>query len=137
MALPDYAGDVAAALATAGVGTVGTGIFIGPTRAPATGLPAVAVFVLPTGAGPPVAPYLGTSTDWHEVALQILVRSAANSYAAGRTKAAACRTALHRLALGASYTLCMVRETEALYLGRNELGHHEFAINVRVGFDAA
>ena len=126
--------DVATRLQTAGVGTVGTDIFRGPERVPATGVPDVAVFVLASG-GAPASPYLGTATDWHEVALQLLVRGAVNAYETARTKALAVRAALHRCTLS-GYTLCMVRESEPLYLGRDHEGRHEFALNVRVGFDA-
>lgn len=134
MAILDAAALVGAALQTAGVGVVGTTIFVGPAHPDGTGIPVAALFVLPSGGVAP-SPYLGTGTDWHEPSLQVYVRSAVNDYAGGLAKARAVVAALQR-ATPTGCTLCLVGQTEPVYLGRDGQGSHEFVVNVRVGFDA-
>lgn len=120
------------ALLTGSLGLVaGTNLFAGPVRAPGTGVPDKAVFVLATGGAPPI-PYMdGTLQDYQRSIVQIRVRSDLEDFPTGQTLARSVRDFLHKIT-GTSYTDIRVRETEPNYLGPDELGHHEWSVNLEM-----
>lgn len=123
--------DVAARLATAGVGTVGTTIFTGPMRAVRTGVPVAALFCLATG-GPKPAPYCGEGTRENVVSVvQIMIRGEPDKFGESQTKARAVRTALHYQTI-AGYWEVQVREAEPNYLGKDEADRHLWSVNAEL-----
>lgn len=108
--------------------TQATNLFEGPVRAAGATVPHEALFVLATGGDPPL-PFLGTTVSYCVSALQVRYRSAPHEYAAGRAKVRAVRNAIH-LGSITGYVEVRVRESEPLYLGPDEHGSHEWAINV-------
>lgn len=132
MAYPDVEGDIAAALATAGVGTVGSSIFTGPLRPAGGGIPVAAVFVLQ--AGGVNSPYLnGGVQSWREPRVQVSIRSARDDYDAGIATARAVLTALHAKAI-TGYTLCQA--DDPIYVRRDGEDCHVWAVNARLGLKA-
>lgn len=115
--------DIATQLATAGVGTVATDIFY--SSAPDS--PAALVAVLDTGGAEPDK-YLPTK----EPTFQVYVRS--SSYALGKAKLDAIRTALHQKAnvtYGLTYFYFILAMAEGGHIGKDEQGRDEFTINFR------
>ena len=124
--------DVVTALTGSNGLVSGTNLFAGPVRAPGTGVPDKAVFVLATG-GPPPMPFIlgGSGTDYCRSTVQVRVRSDQEDFPTGQTLARALRTLLHKNILS-GYIDVRVRESEPNYLGQGELGHHEWSINLEM-----
>lgn len=119
MALID---DVATYLQTAGIGTVGTDIFksYAPDNANA------GVYVLDTGGLQPNSDI----KNLRNPTIQVFIRSA--TYAAGKTKLEAVRTAIHQLVnttIGSTYVYFCLLQSEGGHIGRNERGQDEFSMN--------
>ena len=115
--------DVAAYLQAQSVGTVGTDIFKGTLP----DSPDNCVAVYETG-GPAPQKYLPINKP----TFQILVRN--KSYALGRDKLEAVRTALHRksnlsLVSGQTFAYYILANSEGGHIGRDEAGRDEFSIN--------
>lgn len=129
--------DVAASLAAAGLGTVGTSIFYGPPRSPTeSGLSSAALWVHPFG-GPPPDPFLAASQSGSFFAgnVQVWTLSAPGNFEGGIVTARAVRDALHTKA-PAGYAQCLVLESEPNYLGRNEAQQHRWTSNFRLRWQA-
>lgn len=127
MATPDVA--VAAKLDTdVGALTLGTNLFEGKARAPNDQIPHEAVFVLSSGGAPPLAYGGQTSEEMLFPSVQCIVRSNPRDFFGGRTLAKTVHDALHHQAL-AGYLDVNVQESEPLYLGEDDTGHHEWSLN--------
>lgn len=112
-----------------GVGglVAGTNLFRGPVRPVNAYIPANACFVLATG-GPPPEAFCGTATELHYSVVQVRVRSAPREYASGLTMSRAVRDALHH-APPVGYLEIEAQQSEPVYIGTDETGHHEWSIN--------
>lgn len=124
--------DVRTRLLAQGAGTQ-YDVFMGPVRDPdpSKGIPDEATFCLANGGREPM-PFLQDGNPcyrWSSV--QVRVRSAQNQFAAGQTRARAVREALHISAIS-GYVAVRVRESEPLYLGQDESGHHHWSVNVEM-----
>jgi hypothetical protein len=121
--------DLVTHLATQGIGTAATNLFRGPVR-DATGVPDASVFCLLAG-GPAPESFVdgGASADYRRSSVQINTRSAPDDYNGGLAKAKAASAAAHKASL-AGYVDVRVRESEPLYLGRDEKARHRFSSNV-------
>jgi len=115
---PDTA--LAAVLATAGVGTVDTSIFVGPEKAQdASRFPAASVFVFASG-GPAPQPYIGTSTQClFRARVSVVCRGEAQDYQGSLTKARAVITAGNRATV-TGYISCLALDSEPIWLGYND-----------------
>lgn len=118
-------------LATAQLGlAVGTNLFEGPER-PALGDTVCAcVFVMQTGgSGPEDELGSGWSLCRHNV--QIRVRGAHQSYAAGRDLARAVLKAAHQATV-VGFLGTFALQSDPMYLGEDEQGHHHWSFHVRM-----
>lgn len=124
--------DVASAIVTAGLGTLGTTLFYGPERGlNARGVTSgTATYCLASGGVKP-APFAdgGAGTYLAEFSVQVLVRSSPDAYAGGLTQVRALRDALNFVSI-AGYINVAVRESDPLYLGQDESGRHRWTINL-------
>lgn len=126
----NMAADIAGALATAAVGVVGTTIFYGELPDAVT---VPAVLVTEYAGDPPLATFDRTPSGVLRPGCQ--VRTRATTYAAGRTLAGACFDALDGVTeatLGATRYLGIEARNSPWYLGRDERGRYEFAVNLNV-----
>lgn len=123
--------DVAAKLATAGLGTVGSTIFRGPERAPSGVVPDAAIFVLDSGGFAPV-PYLdgGSKADYQH-SVQIMIRAKRNDFSTGQAKAAAVRNALHETTIS-GYVSCYANESTPNFLGFTDTELIRWTVNLRL-----
>lgn len=132
----DVANHLAAAVPAPDLGIVGTDIFRGPVRPAKVGfVPHAAIFVLATG-GPAPSPYFsvaGVSASFYKVSVQVRVRSNVEKFGDAQTKALQVRDKLH-LANIAGYVACKVLQSEPIYLGQDDLEHHEFSVNATLWF---
>ena len=126
----DPAADLADFLAdVAGLGTVGTDIFVGPVAPASAHVPVNALFLL---SSPGRAP-----DRTHDLAedrypwVQVSVR--ASAYAAGHAKARAVRDALAR-AKPAGYWELVLLQSEPAHIGEDEKGFHRFALDVEARY---
>jgi hypothetical protein len=120
-------GGVALVLAPAS----GCNVFAGPVQPPSDDVPDRAVFCVAYG-GPAPEPYMdGTNQDWHESRVQVWVRSAHLDYVGGEAFARAVAAALQRRTV-AGYVLVLALD-EPSYMGQDEQGCHEWAVNFRMG----
>lgn len=122
--------DMATAISAAvGTLTLGTNLFAGPVRAQVGGVPYDStVFVLATGGSSP-QPYLdGSGTDYNISSVQVTVRSATDTFAAGQALARTVRAALHQQAV-AGYIDVTAVSTEPSYLGQDKDGQHRWTSN--------
>lgn len=113
--------DIATYLQTAGLGTVGTNIFL--SYLPDTVDTGLAV--IDTGGVMPDS-YLPTKSP----TIQVFIRGA--NYEAGKTKLDLVRSTLHQLAntqVGSTYIYYCLAQSEGGHIGRNERGLDEFSIN--------
>lgn len=116
-------------LAGAGLSLVaGTNVFDGPVRAAGAHVPSKAVFCLLTG-GPPPLFQSGQAREVRRSTVQVRVRSEPGKFEAGETLARGCRDAL-QLARPEGFVAFVVRESEPIYLGADERGHHEWSLNL-------
>lgn len=130
---------VADVLVAAGVATKGTNLFHGPEVPRGQGVPDKAIFAVCTG-GPPPEPYLG-GEDWREFSVQVLTRGEAGGFSAGLTLARSAWLALHRgtltagqIALGYIARGSLVRESDPVYIGRDDLERPRWVSNARLWF---
>jgi hypothetical protein len=90
---------LATAAQTAGLGTVGTDLFVGPVRNHSTGMPRRAAFFLDYGAPPP-EPYMQTAkASLWSPRVQVTLRDEPKQWDRGETTARAFLEALHRVAI--------------------------------------
>lgn len=121
------------------LGTKGLGItlFKGPRRAAQPPvIPHQCAFLLGVGGLQP-SPYMdGVRTAYRFFRVQIWVRSEPNDFSGGRAKADAVWSACN---LGAvtNYVRTTCEQSAPMYLGRDDVEHHEFVINVRMEQRAA
>lgn len=108
----------------------GRNLFYGPAYDPEATHPAESVFVLGTG-GPTNARFCGTSTDWREYTVQVMIRADRSNYTGGQSLARACLDACH-CATVSGYVDCQVREPDPTYLRIDTRGRHLWSINVRL-----
>ena len=125
---PDY--SVATALQTAGLGTVGTNIFVGGKLPPSALVPNACIFCLAIG-GPQPMKYMGSSDSFYEKDVQIIIRGDRNAINAARTKARAVMTEMQESGIG-GYTGNFCLESEPNYLGLDDQEMPVFTINVRL-----
>jgi hypothetical protein len=129
--------DVGAALATA-LGLVdGTAIKYGPPRAAASvGNTGAIIWVTPYGGQAP-EPFLNAAVDgsFYLSSVQVLIRGAPDAFQAGLATARQVRDALHTKQ-PAAYVSWLVNSSEPLYLGPNEVGEHEWTVNITARWKA-
>lgn len=129
--MPTPDSDLATKLATALSLTVNTNVFAGPVRPVGARVPAKAIFCLAGGGLPPI-PFLGTSTDVRQSAVQVRIRTAvADGYGTGLTFARSVLTACQRASVS-GYVTALVSDSEPAYLGQDDLGNFEWSLNVRM-----
>lgn len=132
----DVADHLAAAVPAPDLGTVGVDIFRGPVRPAVAGhVPHAAIFVLATG-GPAPEPYFrvgASSASFYKVSVQVRVRGNVEKFLDAQTKALQVRDKLH-LAEIAGYVAVKVLQSEPIYLGQDDLEHHEFSVNATLWF---
>ena len=123
------AGDVAAQLQTAGVGTVGTNIFRGGMRPPSGAIPHACIFVLPSGGSGPF-PFLEgpTGNDYFRPRVQVLIRGNVGAYIATQTTAQSVFDAIHKSSI-TGFFQCLASNPEPLYLGLDDSEHPMFSVN--------
>lgn len=125
--------DIAAALQTAALGTVGTDIYRGPTRVPDGGVPVNCIFVLQSGGFQP-EPYINsTRKSWQEKFLEVRIRRKQSEYGAGRDLAQQVWNALHLATPPSGATWLKCRRAAPMYIGRDKAGHHEWLVELNVG----
>lgn len=109
---------------------VGANVFTGPVRPEGHGIPHAVIFCLASG-GPSPTPYLGGSTapSFRAPRVQVRVRSNPGEYAVGVALARSVAAALDKAEL-AGYVACQLQQAEPIYLGMDDLEHHEWSINV-------
>jgi hypothetical protein len=117
--------DVATKLQTAGVGTLGSSIFVGPIRGVSAAVPIAAVFIVGTG-GPRAERTLGRTTEIRRPTVQVMIRAA--DHAAGLTKARAVRAALHNATIS-GYGDVEALQPDPIYVGLDSQEHELFSIN--------
>lgn len=121
--------DVYTFLSAAGLGI---SFFKGPRRPAApSAIPHQAAFILGVGGINP-SPYMdGTNTAWRFFRVQIWVRSEVNSYGTGRGKADAIWSAINQATIS-GWTRIVCEQSAPMYLGRDDVEHHEWTVNVRL-----
>jgi hypothetical protein len=125
---PDLA--VATILQTAGVGTLGSTIFRGPVRPVGAGVPHKAAFCLATGGPAPESQCAANvGPDILRATVQVRVRGNVGDYGGGVGFARQIWTALQR-ATYSGYMGIVCRESEPVYLGRDDTEHDEWSVNV-------
>jgi len=117
--------DVATKLQTAGVGALGSSIWVGPIRPASSSVPVASVFVTGTG-GPRPQRTLGRITEIRRPTVQVMVRAA--DHDAGLTKAKAVHAALHNSTI-AGYGDVEALQPEPIYVGLDSQEHELFSIN--------
>ena len=133
MAAPDL--NVATLLDGAGLGTVGTDIFIGGMRPPSSTIPKAALFVLPTGGIGPLPLLDGGAADYSRPTVQILIRGDVGAYIVTQTKARDCLAAVQKATM-AGYFQVLARNADPLYLGLDDTEHPIFSVNVELSLIA-
>jgi hypothetical protein len=122
-------------LAAAGIGlTKGTNLWSGPLRPDDDDVPAQAVFVLLSG-GPGPVDYSdgGAGQSIHEAGLQVFVRSNQEAHAAGQTLARNVWGTCHKASpSGCLAYSCVCRQSEPIYIGKDDAGRHVWSINLLV-----
>ena len=112
--------------------TLGTNILAGPVRAVGTGVPDLCVFATATGGSAP-EPFIyggsGNEQRYHQ--LLVRIRSAPRAFEAGQTLARSVRDAVHHTTV-AGYIDVEVRETDPVYLGVDDKGHHDWTVGVEM-----
>jgi hypothetical protein len=111
--------------------TRGTNLFEGPSRAPDAQIPHACVFVLATGGAGPQAYADGTTTKLRYSSVQITIRSAPRTFATWQTAARAIRDDLHNVSIS-GYLDVRAQQSEPVYLGEDEDGHHEWTVNLEL-----
>jgi len=115
----------------------GRNLFRGPVRPPSTEIPHAACFVL-ASAGPAPEAFSGSTPELRYSAVQVRTRSNAGTtssvYVDGLTKARATRDALHHATIS-GYHDVRAMQTEPVYIGVDESGHHEWSINLELWHD--
>lgn len=128
--------DVATKLAAAGLGTVGTDIFVGPEHQHSAQVPAAAIFCASYGAGES-APYMGQATGWREMRVQVTVRTTVDNWEAGRTKARQVIDALHAASVtdsanASTYPLVLCQQDEPTQVSPAPTELPRWTINMRL-----
>lgn len=120
---------VATFLQTAGHGTLGTNIFIGPPRDPSTVVPNKCVFVIATGGAAP-QPYLEISGDaFRQADLQIFIRGNVGEFAAGETYTKAIFESVQFPSLS-GFIDCRPTNSYPLWIGFDPLDHPRWTVNM-------
>lgn len=136
MATKDPAADVAAALATAGYGTVGTDLFRGPVRPPDadTGMPTRAIFVVDgaTGGPEPVGVF-GDPALFRRATVQVTVRH--EVYDTGDAQAEQIYDTLAAGTLAGGYLALMMLNSQPLFLGQDRSSWYTWTINVEAHYE--
>jgi hypothetical protein len=131
--MPNPALDIATALQTAGLGTLGTNLYVSTVLdddAGGTIVPDAAVFVAQTSGAQP-QPFLGGSDaeDIYYVNVQIRTRSARNSYEVALAQLVSIHEALHKQQTS-DYIYWLV--DPPIQLGPDDKTRHEWSVNVAV-----
>lgn len=116
--------EIATLMQTAGIGTLGTNLYV--SYLPADICPAIAV--IDTGG---MTPDIDLPTK--EPTFQVFIRDA--SYEAGKAKLDAVRALLHQKRNGTlttTYYYYIYALAEGGHIGRNEAGQDEFSINFKI-----
>lgn len=124
------------------VATLGTNMFRGAVRpADVAGLvPHAALFVLTTG-GPPPSPYFAqggspTNLNIYQSNVQVRVRCNVDDFGDGQATAQAVQDKLHLAALDLTGLIsCKSLSSSPMYLGRDDLEHAEWSVNVTVWWE--
>lgn len=132
---------IATMLETASVGTVGEDIFYGPEQPHhASVVPHLSSWVVTYG-GPAPMPYFKGEQDFREFAVQVLTRGNPGDFSGGLSRARATWLALQRGTIpGAQVTEgyitrgSLVRESDPVFLGRDDLERPRWVTNVRLWF---
>ena len=116
--------------------TKGTDLFHGPKKPVGPGVPAKAVFVMPTGGAPPVDDHgIGAeATSLFAPTVQALVRGDQGDYDAGLILAQAVRDTGHKMSV-AGYLDCLLLSSEPIWLGFDPEDHPEWSINFELMID--
>lgn len=117
---------VAGLLQAAGLGTLGSTIFIGPAR-DAAPVPDAALFL--TSSGGQLEPVLD-GKDLGTVFVQVMVRSARNDNAGAYTKAGQVTNALHRATV--SSPLIGITCDAPFYVEEDRSGRHLYSVNCQI-----
>lgn len=131
--MPSPALDIATALANAGLGTLGTNIYVSTVLDDDTGggiVPDAAIFVAQSSGAPP-EPLLGGSSadDINRVVVQIRLRGGRNAYQTALAKLPLIHAAIHKQQT-AAYISWLV--DPPIQLGPDDKDRHEWSINVAV-----
>jgi hypothetical protein len=139
-ALKDAAYDVAQFLngKTAGATllTLGTNLFIGPMRDADRAPAGPAVFVLNTGGASPASMLSGERQALFRPSVQVMVRGAADAFAAGEQLARGLHAWLHLHVL-AGYVTWYVVDSQPAFLGHDGDQHPLWSLNLEATYAAA
>jgi hypothetical protein len=111
--------------------TFGSNLFDGPVR-PSTqpGVPHEAVFCLASGGpGPIEFVRANAGPDIKNASVQVRVRSEVGDHTGGQALARSVWTALQRASV-AGYMSVTAAQSEPVYLGQDDLEHHEWSVNI-------
>lgn len=115
-----------------GTQSFSTTFFLGPSRPPQPpAVPLAACFIQQTG-GPPPEPFMdGTRSSYRYMRCQIRVRGNPNEYQVTRDLASAIWSAMQQAptTMTGSYTRVTCDQSMPLYMGRDDTGCHEYAVN--------
>lgn len=132
MATFDPATAVATVLQTAGYGTLGTDVFLGPVRPRSAQVLLRSVFVVATPGGPGAEGVYGAPFKVRAAAVQVRVRH--DQYAAGVLKAQQMYDSL-ATTVPSGYLILRMGQSGPLWIGQNENGDYEWSINVEAIYE--
>jgi hypothetical protein len=123
---------------TTGTWALGTNVFYGPIRPPATNAPTEAVFcyALPGSTNYGYLQNSATSPEYRSASVRVVVRSSPQSYRSGVLLAREIRLAIHGVLPDATYISSRAREAEPEYYGEDDDGSHLFGFTMDVEYTA-
>lgn len=125
--------DFSAAMATAGLGTVGTDIYYGGELPYSATVPAICKFVLLRG-GPPPIPLI-SQNDIYTFDIQVIVRGERvlknGAWTAAQTAARAVISNMHRASIS-GYFSCVAINSEPIDIGLDDQEMPRFSCNFRL-----
>ena len=128
----DPANAVTTVLQTAGYGTLGTDLFLGPVRPKSPQVPLRSVFVVATPGGPGADGVYGNPHKLRAAAVQVRIRH--DQYAAGVLKAQQIYDSL-ATTTPATYLILRMGQSGPLWIGQNESGEYEWSVNVEAQYE--